>query len=143
MTTLAAPSVGRFLTSDPAQAGSNWYAYCDNNPLVRVDPTGLVPPTLGYGSALYGLWGCVRKVVAIAKEGAPGGVYLPEGGGVIPLTPIEAPPIAYAFPDVGIILAGSSGVYYGYHMSKQINHDHPGLCNLIGRLIAKHARWLE
>ena len=41
MTTLAAPSVGRFLSSDPAQAGSNWYAYCDNNPLVRVDPTGL------------------------------------------------------------------------------------------------------
>ena len=34
-------SVGRFLSSDPAQAGSNWYAYCDNNPLVGVDPTGL------------------------------------------------------------------------------------------------------
>ncbi len=37
-------SLGRFLSSDPAQAGSNWYAYCDNNPLVRVDPTGLMPP---------------------------------------------------------------------------------------------------
>ena len=35
--------MGRFLSSDPAQAGSNWYAYCDNNPLVRVDPTGLIP----------------------------------------------------------------------------------------------------
>ncbi len=35
-------SIGRFLSSDPAQAGSNWYAYCDNNPLVRVDPTGLI-----------------------------------------------------------------------------------------------------
>ncbi len=33
-------SLGRFLSSDPAQAGSNWYAYCDNNPLVRLDPTG-------------------------------------------------------------------------------------------------------
>ena len=33
-------SIGRFLSSDPAQAGSNWYAYCDDNPLVRVDPTG-------------------------------------------------------------------------------------------------------
>ncbi len=41
-------SVGRFLSSDPAQAGSNWYAYCDNNPLVGVDPTGLMPP-IGYG----------------------------------------------------------------------------------------------
>ncbi len=36
-------SIGRFLSSDPAQAGSNWYAYCDNNPLVRLDPTGLFP----------------------------------------------------------------------------------------------------
>ena len=34
-------SIGRLLSSDPAQAGSNWYAYCDNNPLVRLDPTGL------------------------------------------------------------------------------------------------------
>ena len=33
-------SIGRFLSSDPAQAGSNWFAYCDNDPLVRVDPTG-------------------------------------------------------------------------------------------------------
>ena len=37
-------SIGRFLSSDPAQAGSNWYAYCDSNPLVRIDPTGLMPP---------------------------------------------------------------------------------------------------
>ncbi len=26
------PSIGRFLSSDPAKAGTNWYAYCDNNP---------------------------------------------------------------------------------------------------------------
>ena len=36
------PSIGRFLSSDPAQAGTNWYAYCDNNPLVGCDPTGLI-----------------------------------------------------------------------------------------------------
>ena len=35
-------SIGRFLSSDPAQAGSNWYAYCDNDPLGWVDPTGLL-----------------------------------------------------------------------------------------------------
>ena len=39
------PNIGRFLSSDPAQAGTNWYAYCDNNPLVGCDPTGLVNPT--------------------------------------------------------------------------------------------------
>ena len=35
------PSIGRFLSSDPAQAGTNWYAYCDNSPLIREDASGL------------------------------------------------------------------------------------------------------
>ena len=35
------PSIGRFLSSDPAQAGTNWYAYCDNCPLSGTDATGL------------------------------------------------------------------------------------------------------
>ena len=30
-------TIGRYLSSDLAKAGSNWYAYCDNNPLVRQD----------------------------------------------------------------------------------------------------------
>ncbi len=38
------PSIGRFLSSDPAQAGTNWYAYCDNNPLIHSDRTGLQYP---------------------------------------------------------------------------------------------------
>jgi|GEM_PF-4667618 len=35
-------SVGRFISSDPAKAGDNWYAYCDNNPLKMIDPDGLL-----------------------------------------------------------------------------------------------------
>ena len=35
------PSIGRFISSDPAHAGSNWYAYCDNNPLGGTDAQGL------------------------------------------------------------------------------------------------------
>ena len=35
------PSIGRFLSVDPAQVGTNWYAYCDNNPLTGIDPEGL------------------------------------------------------------------------------------------------------
>jgi RHS repeat-associated protein len=30
----------RFVTEDPARDGTNWYEYCGNNPLVRIDPTG-------------------------------------------------------------------------------------------------------
>ena len=35
------PSIGRFITNDPAQQGTNWYAYCANNPTNLSDPTGL------------------------------------------------------------------------------------------------------
>ena len=34
------PVNGRFLSEDPARDGYNWYVYCDDNPVSRVDPTG-------------------------------------------------------------------------------------------------------
>ena len=36
------PSLGRFISPDPAKDGENWYVYAGNNPLRFVDPTGLV-----------------------------------------------------------------------------------------------------
>ena len=35
------PGSGRFITRDPIGSGTNWYRYCDNNPLKQVDPSGL------------------------------------------------------------------------------------------------------
>ncbi len=35
------PSMGRFLNQDPAEEGTNWYAYVGNNSLNLTDPTGL------------------------------------------------------------------------------------------------------
>jgi RHS repeat-associated protein len=32
---------GRFISVDPIGDGDNWYAYCDNNPLINVDSLGL------------------------------------------------------------------------------------------------------
>lgn len=34
------PSIGRVITEDPARDGLTWYVYCDNNPVMFVDPTG-------------------------------------------------------------------------------------------------------
>ncbi len=35
------PDLGRFLSRDPIKDGPNWYAYCLNDPVNRIDPTGL------------------------------------------------------------------------------------------------------
>ena len=43
------PSIGRFLCRDPIHAGANDYAYCDNNPVSAVDPSGEQPFSDGTG----------------------------------------------------------------------------------------------
>ena len=35
------PTVGRFISEDPAKDGMNWYVYCGNNPVNFTDPLGL------------------------------------------------------------------------------------------------------
>ena len=35
------PTIGRFLTRDPAKDGRNWYSYCENNPISYFDAEGL------------------------------------------------------------------------------------------------------
>ena len=46
------PSVGRFITEDPAKDGANWYVYCGNNPVNRWDPLGY----LDTGYDANGIW---------------------------------------------------------------------------------------
>ena len=41
------PTTGRFLSRDPIKDGRNWYVYCANEPMSRVDPTGLWRRTAG------------------------------------------------------------------------------------------------
>jgi RHS repeat-associated protein len=36
------PTTGRFLSRDPIKDGRNWYVYCGNNPITKVDPTGTI-----------------------------------------------------------------------------------------------------
>ena len=48
-------STGRFITRDPIKDGRNWYAYCDNNPVVAIDANGLVKIILAFVPVLFQL----------------------------------------------------------------------------------------
>ena len=52
-TRLYDPVLGRFLQSDPAESGLNWYAYANNNPVMASDPTGLSSVTIGHHTYHY------------------------------------------------------------------------------------------
>ena len=36
------PTIGRFITEDPVKDGLNWYNYCAGNPVMMIDPSGLI-----------------------------------------------------------------------------------------------------
>ena len=53
------PRIGRFFSEDPAKSGLNWYVYCDNNPITRIDIGGLE-------------WGYIRDFANDLSEIYPG-----------------------------------------------------------------------
>ena len=63
------PGIGRFITEDPARDGVNWYAYCNNNPVMFVDPSGEVAISAG-AVALYEVAPYIAAGVAIVGTAA-------------------------------------------------------------------------
>ena len=63
-------SIGRFISSDPAHAGMNWYDYCENNPTRGIDPLGkdLVSAAILWSSRALPIPG-VGEVVGIGLIG--------------------------------------------------------------------------
>ena len=46
------PKLGRYLQEDPIQDGLNWFIYCNNDPVNKIDPTGK-----WYFTYEYDYWG--------------------------------------------------------------------------------------
>jgi RHS repeat-associated protein len=57
------PTLGRFISEDPAEAGDNFYIYADDDPIDWVDPLGLVVSAPGFGESLIPIWGSGRQSV--------------------------------------------------------------------------------
>ncbi len=55
-------SIGRLISRDPAYAGTNYYAYCENNPLGGTDPSGLFA---GVGVGLIGSGGSLLPALGV------------------------------------------------------------------------------
>ncbi len=69
---------GRFLTRDRAMAGSNWYTYCNNNPLKATDRSGLEPELLACEAELAEM--AVDDGIITAINGTAGGLGGSGGG---------------------------------------------------------------
>jgi len=69
------PAIGRFLQTDPAgtQDDLNLYAYVGNNPVNRVDPTGLAKVVVGDATVI--------AQRGMPLTGAPGSFYVNPGNG--------------------------------------------------------------
>ena len=52
------PQIGRFISEDTWKDGSNWYAYCDNNPVNRTDIDGHLSA-----------WGWFEAIIGVVLEG--------------------------------------------------------------------------
>jgi RHS repeat-associated protein len=56
-------TTGRFINVDPVQDGSNWYVYCNNNPMNFTDPTGLwIESGWDAVSLGMGLWSLANNI---------------------------------------------------------------------------------
>ena len=44
-----AAEVGRFSAEDPIKSGLNWYGYCNENPVMYIDPLGLKCSEIEFG----------------------------------------------------------------------------------------------
>ncbi|MDX1935359.1 MAG: RHS repeat-associated core domain-containing protein, partial [Capsulimonadales bacterium] len=98
------PAVGRFLSPDPAYDGTNWYAYCGNNPVNRSDPLGLADPGEEWERIGDVTWGGAFGAIGFLLGG--GGGF---GGGAA----VGGPVGAFVGTPVGAFAGGGAGFAAG------------------------------
>ncbi len=85
------PALGRFMSSDPAKEGLNWFVYCNGNPLMFIDQNGKF--TIGVGACIFaaaGIRGAVTVTFVIDSKGSIGLLYSGAIGGGSPAGGISA-----------------------------------------------------
>ena len=65
--------LGRFITEDTARDGRNWFVYCENNPLIYTDPTGLFDKKQFFWASVQTFGGIVEVAAGILAEGVSAG----------------------------------------------------------------------
>jgi RHS repeat-associated protein len=133
------PTTGRFLTEDPSRKGVNWYAYCENDPINKTDPTGM-QSALASGIA-RGLESVVRVDFGREEFGyaynAPNPLmaagWTVAGVGKMALDIGKAAAVAAAIPAVATALGAQYGVQTFSHGGEawHAGLETPGKFNLI------------
>ena len=104
------PVNGRFLSEDPVMDGYNWYVYCDNNPVIYIDPNGeaFMFLTAAIGAVVGGIGGAIYSYAVHGEVKWQNVVAGAAIGGVVGLTGGAAA----ASITTGTALAPTSSVIY-------------------------------